>query len=230
VPPSTGLLDNEPEISPRPDSIAYLTPLEPDCPYQDPNSPWNKPGPSAGPFTVQLGDGSKLTYYWYKFIDQPAIIHANLPDSMRQSLQERVEQIHTNWLYTDNYLPDLDSGTLVSLDPALIVTPPPGMEIGYVPVVTRQGLDTAMVHVVDCINGKNIKIYPNPSSGIITISADEHLKGKFGIYDAAGKLVCSGKINGSYHPLKLSLPDGLYFLQIRTDNIVVTKKIIIEGK
>jgi hypothetical protein len=29
-------------------------------------------------------------------------------------------------------------GTLADLDPALLVTPPPGLEIGYVPIVTRQ--------------------------------------------------------------------------------------------
>jgi hypothetical protein len=37
--------------------------------------------------------------------------------------------------------PDLlnpsDVGTLASLDPALILTPPRGMEAGYVPIVTR---------------------------------------------------------------------------------------------
>jgi hypothetical protein len=27
-------------------------------------------------------------------------------------------------------------GKLVSLDPALVVTPPPGLEAGYVPIVT----------------------------------------------------------------------------------------------
>jgi hypothetical protein len=30
------------------------------------------------------------------------------------------------------------SGALVTLDPALIVTPPKGLEVGYVPIVTRQ--------------------------------------------------------------------------------------------
>jgi hypothetical protein len=30
------------------------------------------------------------------------------------------------------------SGTLVTLDPALLVTPPEGMEVGYVPIVTAQ--------------------------------------------------------------------------------------------
>jgi hypothetical protein len=29
-------------------------------------------------------------------------------------------------------------GTLAALDPALVVTPPKGLEIGYVPIVTAQ--------------------------------------------------------------------------------------------
>jgi hypothetical protein len=31
-------------------------------------------------------------------------------------------------------------GKLVALDPALLVTPPSGLEVGYVPIVTRQTL------------------------------------------------------------------------------------------
>ena len=38
------------------------------------------------------------------------------------------------------YLPPPKIGTLADLDPAVIVTPPKGLEIGYVPIVTRQGL------------------------------------------------------------------------------------------
>ncbi len=229
VPAATGLLTNTPAITPR-SEITYLTPKETDCHLQDPQSPWNSPGPSAGPFTVSLGDGSKLTYYWYKFIDQPSIIHANLPASIRQNLQNRVEQMHTHWQYTDNYLSDLNSGTLVGLDPELIVTPPSGMEIGYVPIVTRQELDTTTLNVVDRINAKNIKIYPNPSNGYINIVANEQLTGKVEIYDAVGKLVHSDNINGFDKQLELSLSDGLYFLQIKTHNILMTRKIIIGGK
>ena len=140
VPAATGLTTNGPTITPRPE-ISYLTPLETDCAFQDSSSPWNSPGPVAGPFYAKLGDGSRLKYYWYKFIDQPAIIHANLPDSMRQNMQARVEKIHTSWLSTDNYMPELSSGKLVGIDAGQIVTPPAGMEIGYVAVVSRQELD-----------------------------------------------------------------------------------------
>jgi len=30
------------------------------------------------------------------------------------------------------------SGTLATLDPALLVTPPEGLEVGYAPIMTRQ--------------------------------------------------------------------------------------------
>jgi hypothetical protein len=69
--------------SPRTE-IPYLTPLDSECQWQNPDSPWHKPGPAAGPFKADLGDGSTVTYYWYRFIDQPAIIQANLPADIRE--------------------------------------------------------------------------------------------------------------------------------------------------
>ena len=146
VPAATGLQTNGPTGDPRPE-ISYLTPLEPDCHHQDPNGPWNSPGPSAGPYTSYLGDGTKVTYYWYKFIDQPAMIYANLPAAMRLKIQARVEKIHRHWKSTDDYLPDPTGGKLVGLDAGQIVTPPAGMEIGYVAIVTRQ---EAGVSTTDC--------------------------------------------------------------------------------
>ena len=137
VPPSTNLIDTEVRLSPRTE-ITYLTPIEPDCQWQDPNGPWNNPGPAAGPFTTEMGDGTTLTYYWYRFIDQPSIVHANLPEDIRQLMQQRVELIHSNWKHTDNYYADPEIGNLATLDPGGIVQPPAGMEIGYVPIVTRQ--------------------------------------------------------------------------------------------
>ncbi|MDC0230467.1 T9SS type A sorting domain-containing protein [Aureispira] len=137
VPPSTNLLTTNTPSSTR-SEITYLTPKEIDCHWQDPNSPWVNPGPTAGPFTADLGDGSTITYYWYKFIDQPSVINANLPTTMRTDLQARVELIHSNWSHNDEYLAPLEVGDLATIDPKVIVTPPIGLEIGYVPIVTRQ--------------------------------------------------------------------------------------------
>lgn len=158
VPSSTNLLNTEVPLSPRTE-ITYLTPLEPDCQWQDPNGPWNKPGPSAGPFTADLGDGSTVTYYWYRFVDQPAIIHANLPEDVRANLQERVELIHSNWRHTDEYMAPPEIGNLATLDPAAIVKPPAGLEIGYVPIVTRQEKSAKKVRVFVLAGQSNMQGY-----------------------------------------------------------------------
>ncbi|MEO0726265.1 MAG: sialate O-acetylesterase [Bacteroidota bacterium] len=137
VPANTNLVETMVPSFPRPE-ITYLTPLDPECAWQDPNGPWNSPGPAAGPFYAELEDGSTLTYYWYRFVDQPAIVHANLPADMREELQNRVELIHTNWSHTDEYMTPPAIGEIATLDPNAIVQPPAGMEVGYVPIVTRQ--------------------------------------------------------------------------------------------
>jgi len=92
----------------------------------------------AGPFTTTLGDGSLVTYAWYRFADQPALFHADLSDQEREAMQRRVERLHRNWTRDRQYLTPPESGELADLDPALIVTPPSGFEAGYVPIVTRQ--------------------------------------------------------------------------------------------
>lgn len=117
------------EESPRPEP--YVTPND-GC--------WAVPGPKAGPFEARLGDGSVVTYSWYRFADQPALLNADLSPAERELLQERVERLHRAWTPDREYLPPPRRGRLAALDPALIVTPPAGLEIGYVPIVTRQGL------------------------------------------------------------------------------------------
>jgi hypothetical protein len=146
VPASTNLVNAVVPSTPRTE-ITYLTPLEPDCQWQDPNGPWNNPGPSAGPFTTELEDGSTLTYYWYRFVDQPAIVQANLPADIREALQNRVELMHANWSHTDEYLAPPAVGQIATLDPGGIVQPPAGLEVGYVPIVTRQEKTPSKVRV-----------------------------------------------------------------------------------
>ena len=112
--------------------------MEQDSRWYDPDGPWLNPGPVAGPFQVTIGDGSTLTYYWYRFVDQPAIVQADLPPDQRQMLQQRAELIHIYWKKDSEYLTPPTTGSLVSIDPGLIIEPPVGLEVGYVAIVTRQ--------------------------------------------------------------------------------------------
>ncbi|MFM7320769.1 MAG: hypothetical protein ACKO5K_04500 [Armatimonadota bacterium] len=99
----------------------------------------NGGGPAAGPFKRVLGDGSEVEYVWYRFSDQPALRNAGLTEEERTRLQRRVEWIHRDWPVDRDYLPPPATGRLAGLDSALLVTPPKGLEVGYVPIVTRQG-------------------------------------------------------------------------------------------
>ncbi|MBN1419571.1 MAG: hypothetical protein JXP34_12410 [Planctomycetes bacterium] len=109
----------------------YVTP-------DDANSCWKKPGPAAGPFQAHVGDGSVVTYSWYRFADQPALLNADLTDRERENLQARIERLHRTWTKDRDYLAPPRIGKLADIDPALIVTPPGGLEVGYVPIATRQ--------------------------------------------------------------------------------------------
>lgn len=53
-------------------------------------------------------------------------------------IQARVEKLHRTWTKDRDYLAPPRTGELADIDPALIVTPPQGLEVEYVPIVTRQ--------------------------------------------------------------------------------------------
>ena len=132
VPEETGLTKIEFKRSNAKPAEPYITP-------EEAQSSWKKPGPVAGPFKAHLGDGSVVTYHWYRFADQPAILNADLSDKEREAMQLRVEKLHKSWTKEKEYLPAPTIGKLADIDPALVVTPPKGFEVGYVPIATKQG-------------------------------------------------------------------------------------------
>jgi len=108
-------------------------------PYTSPSGgAWTQPGAKLGPFTARLVDGSVVTYSWYRFVDQPSIQQYHWSAEKQAKLQALVEKLHAHWTLDRDYMAPPTQGKLVALDPALLVTPPPGLEIGYVPIVTRQ--------------------------------------------------------------------------------------------
>ena len=112
---------------------------KPGVPYTSPTTgAWTHPGPKLGPFTARLVDGSLVTYSWYRFVDQPSFQQCNWSAEKKAKLQAFVEKLHANWPLDRDYMAPPTRGTLVALDPALLVTPPKGLEVGYVPIVTRQ--------------------------------------------------------------------------------------------
>lgn len=114
---------------------------------------WDTSGKTR--YEVELQNGSTATFVWYKYIEQPAVKTAqqNHPetytDDYLNSLQTYIETLHTevnenssvnpsdpvfiNYRGSSN--PDNRDPNLAKIDPAQIVAPPKGFEIGYVPVI-----------------------------------------------------------------------------------------------
>jgi hypothetical protein len=127
VPPATGLRAKEFRLA-GPGS-AYTSPK---------TGAWANPGPRRGPLTAMLADGSVVTYWWYRFVDQPSLQQHAWSDEKKARVQRLVEGLHAGWGIDAPCMAPPSKGELVSLDRALLVIPPRGLEVGYVPIVTAQ--------------------------------------------------------------------------------------------
>ena len=142
---------------------------------------WNISGKTK--YTVPLQNRSVATYVWFKFIEQPAVLTAkqNHPetytDAYLQTLQTYIEKLHTkinnnsvmnptnpvfiNYRGAAN--PDNKDPHLAKLDPAHLVQPLKGYEVGYVPIVisvyhpqeySQNGTGKVTQPSDDCTNAK----------------------------------------------------------------------------
>ncbi len=127
VPTETGLINQEFKLASA--GKPYTSPA---------TGAWTKPGPKAGPFTASLADHSVVTYFWYRFVDQPSFQQYSWTAEKKAKLQDLIEKFHANWPIDRDYMTPPTRGKLVALDPALLVAPPKGFEVGYVPIVTHQ--------------------------------------------------------------------------------------------
>ena len=81
---------------------------------------------------------------WFKFVEQPGFAEHEWQGDEKNELQSLVEKIHSTYQIEKganvSFLPDPSAveSKLVAFEGNLIVTPPNGLEIGYVPVVLRQ--------------------------------------------------------------------------------------------
>jgi len=93
--------------------------------------------PASGNFTTTLNDGSKVTYTWYKFVDQPMLRRFNFTEDEKEKMQELIVRIQKEWAQNP-LIENPSAGKLITFDPGLFVTPPAGLEYGYVPIILQQ--------------------------------------------------------------------------------------------
>ena len=102
-------------------------------------------GCDAKTYSTTLDDGTVVTYRWYRFKDQPTFLQLKnefpeiYTDEYLNKLQTQIEYIHSNWINSKDFLSRPSSVNnnnlnLVEIDNALILTPPTGKEVGWVPI------------------------------------------------------------------------------------------------
>ena len=101
VPEETNLLEKEFKLA------------VPGEPFTSPaKGAWTNPGAVAGPFKVKLADGSLVTYYWYRFVDQPSFQQYQWSKAKKEKLQAFVERIHAEWPIDRDYMAPPTVGSL----------------------------------------------------------------------------------------------------------------------
>jgi len=71
-----------------------------------------------------------------------------------------------------------------------------------------------------------LSFYPNPANSVLFVSHPDYIQ-EINLVDVSGKLVSNYSNNGG--ELNISeLPSGVYFLQVRVNDIVITNKVIKE--
>jgi hypothetical protein len=94
-----------------------------------------------------------------------------------------------------------------------------------------------MITVDDCVGVNEIEtspfvVYPNPVSGILTISSKTDVIKSIDLYDHSGRLVASEKANGSDSEFKLNVDmfaNGVYSIHVVSETKSVISKICIQN-
>ena len=76
---------------------------------------------------------------------------------------------------------------------------------------------------------ENIKIFPNPTTGLVTINNSENSVLK--IFNVLGDLIDQVNLTNNVDYIDLSeFSDGIYYFEIYKDKLIFTKKIIKNTK
>lgn len=83
----------------------------------------------------------------------------------------------------------------------------------------------------DELDGLNLSVYPNPNKGTFTISLDNASNTLYEITltDLSGRVVYTSTISGGIHQIQSdNLADGSYLLNLHSNSISVSKKIVVQ--
>ena len=113
-----------------------------------------------------------------------------------------------------------------------VVHPDYGPADGSVTVNGASITEPVILVGVNDISESSFSIYPNPSNGVfsLTTTAVMGYESNITVYDLAGKLVYTGKLEGNeVNVIDLSAQDkGMYIMQIIVEDKVYNKTLVIQ--
>ncbi len=79
---------------------------------------------------------------------------------------------------------------------------------------------------IETIEGSNLSVFPNPSSGALTIQSPQENLEEINVFDQTGKLISSVQPNSGTSTFYL--PSGLYILRLKTDKFTYFQRVSIQ--
>lgn len=159
------------------------------------------PGVSSHPYTFKMY-GPRVLEWTFEDIQ--------LPDSTTNS-----EGSNGFLTFHVDQVPDLAPGTVINNDADIYFD----FELPITTNTTVHKIFEGFVEVLNIedltIEGKEIFMYPNPTTNLITIQSESVLNNKFKIYDQQGREVMNGKLKGKNTEVSLGkLSKGTYTIQV----------------
>ena len=163
------------------------------------------PGVASHPYTFRMY-GSRVLEWTFEDIQ--------LPDSTSNS-----EGSNGFLTFHVDQVPDLAPGTVINNDADIYFD----FELPITTNTTVHKIFEGFVEVLNIedltIEGKEIFMYPNPTTNLITIQSESVLNNKFKIYDQQGREVMNGKLTGKNTEVSLGkLTRGTYTIQVDGNN------------
>lgn len=159
------------------------------------------PGVSSHPYTFKMY-GPRVLEWTFEDIQ--------LPDSTTNS-----EGSNGFLTFHVDQVPDLAPGTVINNDADIYFD----FELPITTNTTVHKIFEGFVEILNVedliIEGKQLFIYPNPTSNFITIKSDQLMNCMFNIFDQQGRKVMNGKLRGKNTEVSIGkLPQGIYTIQV----------------
>ena len=87
--------------------------------------------------------------------------------------------------------------------------------------------EEGLLNTNDLENNLGLSIYPNPTSGIVSIKSKQLVNANVTVYDLNGRVLLSTNINGTSSEINMSnLASGMYLFKVQAGNSAFTKRIV----